>query len=256
VYHLKAHARTVAAFLLREMATRYSRTSGGYLWAILEPVGYIAIMSFVAGGVARTPALGDNFLLFFATGWVPFNMYRGMHLYVTSAIGSNKSLMLYPKVAPIDAVIARFWLQALTSTVVAIVIIWGTASFDRYPLEVNWAPVLESTFLAWCFALGISLANIVLFVRFPIYEKVFEIASRPLFMISGVFYIPMSLPSPYRDFILDNPITQIIIIFREGFYKQIGSDGGDLAYLAWVSAITLFVGLLIFTAVPVGRQNQ
>ena len=37
----RSSLRAVAALVLREMSTRYGRTPGGYLWAILEPLGMI-----------------------------------------------------------------------------------------------------------------------------------------------------------------------------------------------------------------------
>ena len=41
--------RVVFALIIREMSTTYGRSAGGYIWAILEPVGAIALMSLVEG---------------------------------------------------------------------------------------------------------------------------------------------------------------------------------------------------------------
>ena len=67
--------RTVLALMLREMSTTYGRSPGGYLWAILEPAGGIAMMSVAFGLVLRSPSLGTNFPIFYATGYLPFMMY-------------------------------------------------------------------------------------------------------------------------------------------------------------------------------------
>ena len=39
--------RIVMALMLREMATTYGRSAGGYLWAILEPILGIALLSVI-----------------------------------------------------------------------------------------------------------------------------------------------------------------------------------------------------------------
>ncbi|MCX7288621.1 MAG: hypothetical protein NTW20_13985 [Rhodobacterales bacterium] len=63
-------SRSVVALMLREMSTTYGRSPGGYLWVILEPVGGIALLSLVLtfGLRVKSPGLGINFPLFYATG--------------------------------------------------------------------------------------------------------------------------------------------------------------------------------------------
>ncbi|MCC5956800.1 MAG: hypothetical protein JJU07_11910, partial [Natronohydrobacter sp.] len=41
-----ASFRSISALMLREMATRYGRTPGGYLWAVVEPLGMILILGY------------------------------------------------------------------------------------------------------------------------------------------------------------------------------------------------------------------
>lgn len=74
-------------------------------------------------------------------------------------------------------------------------------------------------------------------------------------MLSGVFYIPGQLPHPFREVLLANPVTHIIILFREGFYGASVMDGLDLGYLFWFSLIVLFAGLFVFTTWPTARRQ-
>ena len=67
--------RTILALILREMAATYGRSPGCYVWAILEPVLGIALLSAVFALGFRTPQLGTNFALFFASGLMPFVMF-------------------------------------------------------------------------------------------------------------------------------------------------------------------------------------
>nr|WP_274845974.1 hypothetical protein [Sinorhizobium meliloti] len=62
---------------------------------------------------------------------------------------------------------------------------------------------IEATAAAALLGLGIGTINIVMFARFPLYEQIFSIVNRPVFMISGVF-LPESLPNPFRDFLLQS----------------------------------------------------
>ena len=67
--------RTIAALMLREMSTTYGQSAGGYIWAILKPVGMIVILSLVFSLMVRKPYLGTNFMLFYATGYLPYSFF-------------------------------------------------------------------------------------------------------------------------------------------------------------------------------------
>jgi capsular polysaccharide transport system permease protein len=250
---LSSHLRVVFAFIVREIASRYGRSPGGYLWAVVEPVAYVGMMSLLFGALARTPAMGTSFPLFFATGYIAYSMYNGMAGYLSSAISANKSLLQYPLVAPIDPFIGRAILQAMTSAMVAVIILWIARQTEPHPHEILWTALIEAIGLAWILAAGVALTNVVLFERFKLYEKIFGIITRPLFLLSGVFYVPSQMPHPFQDVLLANPITQIIILFREGFYGQSVTDGFDMSYLFWWVLPVAFVGLFTFTMWPVGR---
>ena len=131
LYYLTSHLRIVSAFIIREIATRYGRSPGGYIWALLEPLAFIAMMSMLMSAFGRLPSMGDSFPLFYATGFLAFNMYKSMEAYLASSISANKPLMSYPNVAPIDSVIARFILQGATSIVVTCVTRRGSAGVFR-----------------------------------------------------------------------------------------------------------------------------
>ena len=51
-----ANLRVILALMLREMTTRYGKSTGGYIWAFAEPLGMIAILSAVFSMAIRTPA--------------------------------------------------------------------------------------------------------------------------------------------------------------------------------------------------------
>lgn len=73
-----ASLRTISALVLREMATTYGRSPGGYIWAILEPVGGIALLSILFSLAFLHPALGSNFQLFYASGLVPLTVFTSI----------------------------------------------------------------------------------------------------------------------------------------------------------------------------------
>ena len=71
-----AALRVVSALVVREMGTSFGRSAGGYFWAVVEPLGGIVLLAIAFSMALSTPPMGTSFMLFYATGIVPFGMYN------------------------------------------------------------------------------------------------------------------------------------------------------------------------------------
>ncbi|MET4690765.1 ABC transporter permease [Sinorhizobium fredii] len=243
----KTYLRVISAMIVREMSTRFGSKPGGYVWALLEPIGYIAMMTVIFGAISHTPALGTNFILFFATGYLGFQMYQAKVGYLSSAVRANKPLLSYPNVAPIDAVTARYILQTMTTVLVAAVVFFAIfLASDERP-ELNWPRLFEAELYAGALALGIGMFNAVMFVKYALYEQVYGILTKPMFLLSGVFFLPDTMPHPYREVLLSNPLVHVIMLFRSGFYPEYRAIGLSVPYLSVCSAAAFFCGMAVFT---------
>lgn len=229
------------------MSSRFGAKPGGYLWALLDPVSHIAFLSVIFMAVAHLPPLGTSFPLFFATGYISFQFYQAMAGYLSSSVSGNKALLSYPSVAPIDTMAARYILQFSTTSMIAILVLGYIVMTARHPVAIHVPPLLEAMVAASLIALGGGLANAVLFIMYPVYEKLFGIVTRPLFLLSGVFFLPDSLPPMAREMVLFNPLTHIVMKFRTGFYPQYRAADYNGFYVWSFAAVILFVGLLLFT---------
>ena len=99
--------RNILALMLREMSTRYGRTPGGYIWGVVEPLAAILFLAIGFSLLLRSPSLGTSFLLFYATGYVVFNLYQVISATTSQAIGYSKPLLMFPAVNWFDALVAR-----------------------------------------------------------------------------------------------------------------------------------------------------
>lgn len=246
--HAKTHLRVVGALLVRETTTRFGSKPGGYVWALLDPSAHIFLLVSIFQAIAHSPALGTSFALFFATGYIAFQFYQAMSAYLNSAVRANRALLSYPGVAPIDTIVARCILQAGTTALVATIVLGTILTIARLHFSISWPPIFHAILNASLLGIGIGMMNNVLFVKFPAYEQIFNIVNRPLFLVSGVFFLVDSIPHPYQSVVLLNPLAHIIMIFRTGFYPEYRAIGADLEYLYLLSFLTFFVGMLIFTS--------
>ncbi|MGK9204098.1 ABC transporter permease [Sinorhizobium meliloti] len=245
---LVQHYRVVAAMMVREVSTRYGSKPGGYAWALIDPVAHVGMMTIIFEAIARMPALGSSFALFFATGYLPFNFYQAMAGYMTGTIKANKPLLNYPVVSAADAVVARYFVQLLTSALVSVLVIALVVMMEDVHLHgVDFGRVVAACFLGTFLGLGVALVNLSLYVRSSLYEQIYGIISRPMFLISGVFFLPDSLPHPFRELVLYNPVVHVVMLFRTGFYPEYRAIGMDLQYLGEVTAVAIFLGFALFS---------
>ena len=76
-----------------------------------------------------SPALGNNFPLFYATGFLPFMMYSDLANKISQSIRFSRPLLFYPSVTYLDAIIGRFLLNGLTHLMVFYLLIFSIMTF-------------------------------------------------------------------------------------------------------------------------------
>ena len=237
-------ARAIGALMIREVATSYGRTPGGYLWAVLEPLAAVVLLAAIFSIAFESPPLGRDFALFYASGYLPFAVYSDLSHKIGVALRYSRPLMAYPAVTWLDALLARFVLNTLTHALVWAIVLAGLLTLaDQRPAD----PLLAFTALALAAGLGLGLGvlNAFLFERWPIWERVWSILNRPAFLLFGVLFLPEALPPPYRDWLWLNPLTHVITTMRAGLYQGYAPAGWTPLYPIAVAAIPLALGLLM-----------
>ena len=223
--------RVLGALMVREMITRYGRTWGGYVWAIVEPVGMIAVLSLAFAQFIHTPPMGESFMLFYATGYIPYHFFAEISGNTGSAVEVNRPLMQFPMVTPIDAVLARFLLSFLTLIVVSVLVFAGILMLIDEPVRLSLAHLVFSFLGAAVLGLGVGTLNAYLFAVTPAWRQIWGIINRPLFIISGVFFTFESMPETIRTVLWWNPLIHAVGEARMGFYPAYGGDYIALPYL-------------------------
>lgn len=235
--------RSVAALILREIAQAGGRSAAGYLWTLVAPVAAIALLSVVLSLVLHDPPLGTSFALFYASGLLPFRMYTEMQAAAAAGPRLARDLLAYPAMAPIDTVLARAILCVATQTVAAAAILAGLLVLTGAPVVPRPAPLVAAFALAGLLGFGMGLLNAVAFDRFPGWQVAFGVLSRPLFLVSGVLWLPGDLPPAVRDVLLWNPLVHVAGLARSGLYSAYRADYAAPGFVAVVALALCAAGL-------------
>lgn len=236
--------RVLLALIIREMITRYGRSWGGYVWAILEPAGFVTIFSTVLGSFfLRNPPLGNSFAMFYATGYLVFYCFREVAGQAGSAVNVNRELLQLPMVRPLDAIIARFVLTFLTLLCVC-TIIFGTLVVMN-DTTVNVSHLLSAIGVVALLGLGVGIVNAVLFVFVPVWRQIWGMASAPLMMISGTFFQFGAMPGWIQKILIWNPLIHVTGEMRMAFYPSYHGDYISLSYAGGIGAGLVILGMAL-----------
>lgn len=234
--------RVLAALVMREMSTRFGRSYGGYIWAIAEPLGGIVLLNLAFSLTVRRPPLGSNFPLFYATGIIPFFLFSGMAGGVAGAISTNKGLLQYPVVSPLDAVFSKFILTFVTMMVVGVLLTGGIIVVYDLPVMLDPVSALLGFTLNALLGLGVGTVNCVLYGIFPTWRNIWNVLTKPLFVISGTFFIYENAPPAFQSIMWWNPLVHGVALVRAGFYGSYDPYYASPAYVLAVSLSLFLVG--------------
>lgn len=245
-HHRKyASFRVISALMLREVSTRYGATPGGYIWAFAEPMGAIAIMAVAFSIIMRTPHLGDNFIVYYATGYLPYQLFNSISNQTAKSIGFMGALLRYPAVTWVDAIAARTIVNTLTALLVAFILLTAICQVTGFQTIIAYDKIFMAFFMTFAVGLGVGTLNAVLFGLFPVWERIWGVITRPLFIASGVLFLYEEMPPLVRDILWYNPLIHATGLARDAFYPIYQPTFISISFALSVGLISLTFGTLL-----------
>ncbi|MDO5642261.1 MAG: ABC transporter permease [Paracoccus sp. (in: a-proteobacteria)] len=238
-----ATLRTVVALSLRELTTSNGDTAGGYLWSVLTPVIGIIGLAYIFSAGFRTPPLGENFAIFYATGLLPFFMFRNTCARVEHSIRASRNLLNFPRVTIFDVLVAKFLMAVMTQAAISAIVFVVILRVYDTNTTFHILQILQAFGVAALLGFGIGVMNCAIKTKFPLWEMVWSFVSRPLVLLSGVIILVESLPRPYGEWLLWNPLVHITGRMREAFYIDYVGSYTDLGYPLLLALGSSFIGL-------------
>lgn len=237
--------RTISAMVLREMSTTYGRTPGGYVWAVLQPIGALFVISFGFSLMLRSPALGTSFMMFYATGYLPYIFYTDIQSKISGSLRYARALLAYPSVIWVDAVMGRFILATLTFGLTFSLVISGIVYFDDLRPIIDAGRVLTAIAMAALLGLGVGMTNAVLTGLYPVWANIWRIITRPMFLISGVLFLYDDVPKVAQDVLWWNPLIHITGYARSGFFSTYEATYVSLQYVFGIALVLILAGAIL-----------
>lgn len=235
------------AIFLREALDRLFDMRGAWFWLLLEPVCHIGFMAFIRTVLRVHSVGGMDYMMWLIVGMLAFFLFRRTAMQVMYAVDCNRALFAYRQVKPFDPALVRAALEAFLMAFISAVIIGVVPLLGHTVIPTDPLLVLLAISGLWLYGFGFGLVASVCMELIPELEHIIKIIMLPLYLISGVIWPISSVPQPYRDLLLFNPITHGLEIVRIGFVAHYHAVPGiSLGYLYLCSIVSIFIGLLLY----------
>lgn len=163
----------------------------------------------------------------------------------------SRSLLFYPVVTWVDALLARFVLNALTGILVSYLIMVGIVIVADVDVVLDVEAILKATALSLFLGLGIGTLNCALLGLVRVWDVIWSILTRPLFLASGVFFTFDGLPQMAQSILWYNPLIHVVGIMRAGFFPMYSASYASVTFVFGTGIVTLFFGVVLL-----GRHHR
>lgn len=236
---------TTASFIRRDLKVRYAGSVLGPLWIILYPLALTLISTLIFSFVFRGEVGDTPYFLFVMLGFVSWIYFSRTISHSTPSLVYNRALIVNTKF-PKESIIISTTISKLIDYLLGFIIFFILFGFMQQEVKIISLLFLPLVILLQTlFQLGISFITAALNVYFRDVQNIVDIVLQIAFYGTPILYPLNILPSHIQTIIRLNPLTQIIMLYREIFFEH-RINTTRLTITFFVSVIVFFTGIIVF----------
>lgn len=237
----------------KEIRSKYKNSFLGVLWSFLHPLLQIIVYAIIFSFILKNKQ--DNYAIFLCCGLIPwtfFSMALNKSAFTIVENGNIIKKVYFPReIIPISVVTAET-INFLISTIIILgFVILGRIGISKY--IVYYPIILTAQYLV---ILAISFIISSICVYFRDLQHFIGIILQLLFYASPIVYSIDSIPYEYHWILKLNPMTHIIIAYRQIFYYKNMIDLKVILILIFGAIIACVIGYKIFNKLQKGFAEQ
>jgi ABC-type polysaccharide/polyol phosphate export permease len=203
------------ALAVKELRVRYKRSTLGFLWALLNPLLMMVILTMVFSTVMRVAI--HNYPIFLISTLLPWTFFSQSLAYSAESIVSNgellKKVYVSKSVFPIAAVVSNLINFALSMIPLILLLV----AF-RFPFYRTWLYLVIPLLSLVLFTLGCSFFFAMVNVFFRDMAHILQVVLQAWFYFCPIIYSLDFVPARYRLLFRLNPLLYPLNGFRLAIY--------------------------------------
>lgn len=233
----------MSELIARDIKTKYRKSILGVLWTILNPLFMMIVLSVVFSNLFKFDI--EYFPVYLLSGQLIFNFFSEATTNAMDAIIANGPLIKKIYVPKYMFVLSRIFSSSinLLASFTALIFVMLAMRVDlHYTVLLVPIPLFFIVF----FSMGIGLILSAIAVKFRDIVHLYSVFVTALMYLTPVIY-PMSiLPEWLEKIVLLNPITNILIMFRDVMMNNTVPSIWSIGIAIVETLIALAVGLYVF----------
>ena len=234
------------ALLMREALRRFFAFRGAWAWLLAEPLFHAGYLTFIYTVIRVKTVGGIDTIVWLLSGLMGFFLFRRTAGQVCLALRANQPLFAYRQVKPFDTFFVRALLEGVVMVVITFSIFFAAALFGHVFSPDAPLTVLLAFLSAWLMGFGWGLIVAIAEGLVSELGTLFDLLTRPLYLISGVMLPLAVLPPQIRTWLMLNPLAHVLENIRLGFSARYHAvPEVNLAYPFFAALVLIFAGLLL-----------
>ena len=234
----------IISLVKRDLKGRYKGSVMGFLWTMINPLLQLAVYTFVFSVIM--PSGVERFYLFLFVALVPWLFFSTCLSTGTTVIFAQQEMVkkiYFPRqILPISFTISQFVNMLLSFVVIFIVLIFSGIKFNFKALAC--LPIIMLVQFILC--LGITFVVSALTIYLRDLEYILSIISMAWMYLTPILYPIENVPEAYRGICYINPMTSIIVAYRDILYSSKVPEMGTLVIAVFMGILLLAIGLVSF----------
>lgn len=241
---LYQYREMIVSLVRKDLKGRYKGSVLGFLWTFLNPLMQLLIYTMVFSVILKSGI--ENYYLHLFVALVPW-------IFFASALTTGSHLILDQKnmikkiYFPREVLPVAYTTSSFCNMLFSFVIIFAVIAVMR--IGVSWQalpwliPVMAIQYLL---VLGVNLITSAVTVYCRDLEHIMGVLSMAWMYLSPVVYSIDYIPLAFRQYYLLNPMSPLILAYRDILYHQIPPNGKHLLLALGLSLVIFVAGVLIF----------
>lgn len=239
------HYRTMIASLIqRDLRGRYKGSVLGFAWTFLNPLLQLMVYTVVFSVIMRSGI--KDYYLFLFVALIPWIFFSASLTGGASCIWTQKELVkkiYFPReVLPISHVTCQ-----LVNMLLSFIVVFAALIVSGKGVRIELLPYLIPViFVEYLLALGIAFVTSSLTVYFRDLEHILGVVALAWQFLSPIMYSIDDVPERWRGIFMLNPMSSVIIAYRDILYYQQVPHMKTLLMAVSLGVLFLILGWFLF----------
>lgn len=245
IKEIYAYRHMITSLVRKDLRGRYKGSVLGFMWTFINPLLQLMVYTIVFSIILKSNI--DKYYLFLFVALIPWLFFSTSLTGGAGCILGQQSMITkiyFPReVIPIAHVTSGFVNMILCFIVVSFVVLFSGVTIN--PVALLYLPIIFM--IEYILALGVTFFASSITVFFRDFEHILGIISMAWMYMTPIMYSADIVPDNLMPIFMLNPMTSIIIAYRDVLYYAKVPDMSTLLHAFGLGMVALIIGVVTFT---------